>query len=1244
MKILAIRGKNLASLAGEFEISFQHEPLASAGLFAISGPTGAGKSTLLDALCLALYDDTPRLLKAGSTGSKLPDVAGETVTPHDTRTLLRRGAAEGYAEVDFIGNDGGSYRARWSVRRSRSKSEGKLQSIIMSLISLPDEQPIGGSTKGEVKAEIERRIGLSFEQFTRSVLLAQNEFSTFLKADDNERGELLETLTGISIYTVISKRAFEREKIEKVALTRLNDRLVDQKPLNQEARTQLNQDSLQANEALAIIDVRGKNLNEHLRWHDDLEKIQGNERLAHEECEKKLIEQQNSLPRRDYFERIEAVQSARVLLVNCERINADISQSQSTIYKCEANFEQASLALQAANEIVELARQALTDAELQQTLNEPKLDQAKELDAQLEIFKSHHLQILQLRDETITAQSRAHKALDDTILQRTLALADQTKTSDWLKHHTHLKVLAEDWPRWETLLKQASHLAQDQARFNAELLTTQQNADHLVKTEVEANAKLSASLLALNLAESKRSEYQEKLNLLDIPLRLKRKQSTELRRDLLGEAEQHWRNLADNLMRQAQLNDESLQLQDTINQADIALNLLQERLPCANAELNQAERSLKIAETACAKNVESLRAALEENEACPVCGALDHPYRSENPQLHTVLSNLQEEVKLSRERVHQLQQKQTAHSIRATDSRAHLAIVTQHLLKLKESIHTCQSVWESHAIADELDDIEADERARWFVQQQSSVRALLKTISDEEQAERETRLACNQAQDEYDRATKKFALCKDSLIVAQTEVIKIQSALSACEAKLADINSRLDTLLNQLDTAFDNPNWMKIWRNSPELFYSQCKNDVTQWVSQRKSFDENLAKLNKLDDTHAIMQEALVKANANTDRTTSAFSASEASINALQTTRNTLFGGKSIALIQAELSNIMTTAKSKLAEQIELAQHCINDKTRHQEARSQTEKRLVEQLQSAETAAATLATWLSQFNDNNPAATLDNEQLFSLLAHTADWIGNERKQLQSIESAVQTAATVFNERQQQREKHEQTRPTENSADSIKADIAQIEVEREIAQAHATTLQLSIAQDQARRVQSASMLNEIEKQEATHRLWAQLNELIGSADGKKFRNYAQQFTLDVLLGYANQHLTELSRRYRLERIKDTLALMVVDQDMGDELRSVHSLSGGESFLVSLALALGLASLSSNRVRVESLFIDEGFGSLDPETLSVAMDALDGLQAMGRKVGVISHVQEMTERIATRILVQRMAGGKSQIVIV
>ncbi|MEO0003397.1 MAG: hypothetical protein RLZZ22_1089, partial [Pseudomonadota bacterium] len=193
------------------------------------------------------------------------------------------------------------------------------------------------------------------------------------------------------------------------------------------------------------------------------------------------------------------------------------------------------------------------------------------------------------------------------------------------------------------------------------------------------------------------------------------------------------------------------------------------------------------------------------------------------------------------------------------------------------------------------------------------------------------------------------------------------------------------------------------------------------------------------------------------------------------------------------------------------------------------------------------------------------------------------------------------------------------------------------------LRLALAQDNERLLRSAGIQQRLDSQSARTRTWEQLGELIGSADGKKFRNFAQQLTLDLLLDYANAHLRGLTRRYRIERLRDSLGLLVVDQDMGDELRSVHSLSGGESFLVSLALALGLASLSSHRVKVESLFIDEGFGSLDAESLNLALDALDRLQALGRKVGVISHVQEMTERIGTRVRVSRLNGGASRVVI-
>jgi exonuclease SbcC len=276
--------------------------------------------------------------------------------------------------------------------------------------------------------------------------------------------------------------------------------------------------------------------------------------------------------------------------------------------------------------------------------------------------------------------------------------------------------------------------------------------------------------------------------------------------------------------------------------------------------------------------------------------------------------------------------------------------------------------------------------------------------------------------------------------------------------------------------------------------------------------------------------------------------------------------------------------------------------------------------------------------------------LRALLAHDAAWIGTERQALQQLEHAVAGAAGGLAQMRAQREAHESggaghalagEDAPEDSAPAIRAALAAtaeaLAMQRERLGEH----ELALRRDDDIRQRAVELVRAIEAQEQAARIWWQMNELIGAADGKKFRNYAQQLTLDILLAYANAHLKDLARRYRLERVPSSLALMVIDQDMGDEQRSVHSLSGGESFLVSLALALGLASLSSHRVRVESLFIDEGFGSLDADTLRVAMDALDSLQAMGRKVGVISHVEEMTERIATRIQVRRLAGGQSRV---
>ena len=224
MKILAIRGKNLASLEDEFEINFEQEPLSSAGIFAITGPTGAGKSTLLDALCLALFDDVPRLNKAEQL--KIEDENQDNITLKDSRNILRKGAADGYAEVDFKALNDDKYSARWMVRRARNKVDGALQNSTMKLNNKNSgiEEQRG---KKEIKSKLIELIGLNFDQFTRAVLLSQGDFANFLKAKQSEKAELLEKLTGTDIYSKISIEIHEKANEAKNNLDILRNRIAN---------------------------------------------------------------------------------------------------------------------------------------------------------------------------------------------------------------------------------------------------------------------------------------------------------------------------------------------------------------------------------------------------------------------------------------------------------------------------------------------------------------------------------------------------------------------------------------------------------------------------------------------------------------------------------------------------------------------------------------------------------------------------------------------------------------------------------------------------------------------------------------------------------------------------------------------------------------------------------------------------------------------------------------------------------
>ncbi|MGK5010670.1 AAA family ATPase [Janthinobacterium sp. MDB2-8] len=1254
MKILKISGKNLASLAGEFEVDFQQEPLASAGLFAISGPTGAGKSTLLDALCLALYDATPRLLKVLGRGSALPDVGKETVNAQDTRTLLRRGTPDGYAQVDFVGNDGASYRARWSVRRSRTRAEGALQATAMSLHQLPALQPIGG-TKTEVKDEIEKRIGLSFDQFTRAVLLAQNEFSTFLKTEDNERGELLETLTGSSIYTDISVRAFERAKKEKQALERLGEKLADQRPLSPQERTDTEALCNAAETTLQHIDLRKAVLELQQRWHQETHKLQSQVSAAQEALGSAAFERAAAEERRTALAQWELLQPARPLIDDVARLAGEIAGNGAAL---EASRVQAAHAVASEAQLaqaVQLAAASLHAREAAQRDAAPLLDTAKALDAGILAQLPAHGQARQAAQGADQANESARSALQ-ALQQRQHAVQLEQETGRlWLASRQHWQALAQSWQLSDQLFAQAGQAAAQADAADASVAASAQLVRHASDSAREEHAALAAAALALAARDAERRAAAGAVQAIDGQLLQEQRGQLEEHARQLNAAEKTWTELARKQQELTHGQARAAQLAQAALAENTVLAAQAARTALLEASLAQAEKSLKGAEAACAASVEQLRATLQDEQPCPVCGALEHPYthagHADNA-LQAMLASLQDEVLACRTQARSnLEQLATHRAALAGYAREQTQIEAE-LAALPPAIAILETQWRPHG--DKLQLPPENQRADWFTQQLTANAAGLQALAQQEAALHQASARREQAQAVHELAGAEHARLTAAVAETQTRLAQLQAQQAASKDKAETSRSSLDGLLTQLDATFADTDgaedWKDGWRAGPAAFRAAREAESRQWLKQQADQDSRLhalatlaAQLDAANAAARTTQQLALEAHA-------AYAALDAQLKALQAQRAALWDGQPVTEVEAALAGAVAHAKDQLAQQQAAAQSASQARARLDEACAQTALRLDTLRQQDSAAAAALEDWLHRFRLAHPVhAPADMAGLRAHLAIAPEAMRAERDALQVIADRHTAALSVLAERRQQHADHLERPPEalETDVAALQAALDALGAERQAANQEATRLRLAIAQDDARRHSAQSMLAQIEAQAVIERRWASLNELIGSADGKKFRNYAQQFTLEVLLGYANAHLNHLARRYQLERIDNpnnpSLGLMVRDQDMGGELRSVHSLSGGESFLVSLALALGLASLSSNRVRVESLFIDEGFGSLDTETLRVAMDALDGLQAMGRKVGVISHVQEMTERIATRILVQPGSGGKSVVTV-
>lgn len=967
MKIIAIRLKNLTSIEGSLEIDFLQEPLRSAGIFAISGPTGAGKSTILDALCLALYDRAPRFAASVET-VYLTDVGENLISQADVKNFLRRGMSEGYAEVDFVGVTGHRYRSRWSVRRTRSRADGSLRTQTLQVMDLDAEEEFQGSRK-EILARLTEVVGLTYEQFTRTVLLAQNDFATFLKSRESAKAELLEKLTGTEVYSRISQEVFTRTKVALEALNLLKSSLSFIELLPEEELRGL----LAEKEQLTALRATGirqlAELNEQLTIIRSL----------------KLQEEQREKKQRDGATETEKQEKLRQTLT--------------------------------------LQTDELTRFRVQCEALQPELRKARQLDVQIQTVQVGHQQAGQ-------------------VLQ-----SARQQTAELAKKHRNSKAMLND-----SCVAMNRLLKPEDALCTALLQEPQQAMQELQRVE----QLLLSEEHQLHLLQQANDERVTRLNAFGIhSLSEEQKQLTQQQSAVQG-------------ARQAC--EQLVQLQNKQQLLTTEAETLVHQLSIKEEQTRSLQRLYENARMAMSKDVVALRSDLHESEACPVCGSTTHPYRREGGVADTLYHSIEKEYKETADVYKQLNDRNIA---------------------LQRDL-------------------------RNLAEQQKAQEELLATYPEAERTPESLGHRAEQIQQRLLQLTEKM-----------NEYQQLYQAWQQQEGAVKKLRTYCESLRESLTRS----------RLS---------------LQQATALTEQLTMLQQTEAAGQIR-----------------FDAVSEELKKLQSERAALLKGKS-------------------ADEAEAAV------VRHEKER---------------TAALELA---------RKEVEIVQERIYLLQG--------ELKQLNvSIEELAQQKARIKEPEQLPQTivaRQEENLNTERRLSSVEALLLRQKQNQELLETKGK--ELAIKQDEAER-------------------WGKLNKLIGSADGAKFKVIAQSYTLNLLLRHANKHLAYLSKRYKLQQVPDTLALQVIDCDMCDEVRTVYSLSGGESFLISLALALGLSSLSSNNLKVESLFIDEGFGSLDADSLRTAMEALEQLQMQGRKIGVISHVQEMSERIAVQVRLYKSVNGKSEIVI-
>ncbi len=1215
MRIINVRFKNLNSLVGSWSIDFTHPAYTADGIFAITGPTGAGKTTILDAICLALYGRTPRLNKVTKS----------------TNEIMSRLTGDCFAEVCFE-TQSGRYRCQWSQHRARNKAEGVLQQYKHEL-SYADSREIIESRPSEIVGQIESITGMDYERFTRSMLLAQGGFAAFLQAPSNERAPILEQITGTEIYSQISMKVHERRAEEARELEKLKEKAAGIKLLADEARRELQAD-LEKKLALEpqFTEQRDKTRQAILwlagiaRQEQELTKLQA----RHTELE------QRAEMFKPELEKLDKARRARELEGDYAKIAGKRDEQNRELAELDINQERlpaAEKAWEDAASFRNTVKDLLLEAQLQQQQEMLVIKSVRELDIKID----HKTQQV---DNLLREISDSEKALNET----------QSSIVD-------IKILLEKYHLGLDEIQQYLDNNAVDARLIEDLAAVKQIFDAVRDTDTQYRAaqdrrskdyrnieKAESALVGLN------SKYEE-IDLETRHLTDKHESLGEAIEKLLeGRLLDDWRHELDAL-RERKNNLEKLEesqnnitatsdsLQEAADKRDrltaVQAGLIQD-VQSAASQQRQLENEVHLLETQLdlLKRIQSLeeqRAVLQDGQPCPLCGSIHHPYAEGNIPLpnetESALKNARSELnnlsdKLSNLKISQAEIAKDLEQLYDKEAALKLTLaregsISSDLIKALNIAVTDDKLPE--AISREIERVAT---------QAAKCCQLIAAVEQKRQEEQKSSKALEQIKKSLVDAEKKLSDCRHDLELAQKqygltneqcETLQKQNNQARKQASILVKQYGVDDLsVNNLNIVFEN---LTQRRNKWQI-------KLAEKETQGNLKNAQVIELAKTQTLHQKLSDQL-----QTRRRT--LETEQDDLGGLKLQRHSLYADKNPDDEENRLAGNVQDAEAKLEG--------ANDSLRNAE---QELKTLQERI-----AAATTSTQV-RAQDLAPLEQVFRARLTRLgFADEADYRDSRLDEAEHVElhnkaeslrkEQLETSALIQNKTEALNTERERS-VTDQPQSALEKDLSELDNAIGTIQQEIGAIKQRLDEDEQARQGQMELKKNIDLQAQELARWTNLHSLIGSADGKRYRNFAQGLTLQTMVSYANQQLSKMTDRYLLATDNnELLELNVIDNYQAGEIRSTKNLSGGECFIVSLALALGLSRMASHNVRIDSFFLDEGFGSLDEYALDTALETLAGLNQDGKIIGVISHVPALKERIGTQIEIIPQTGGRSVI---